>query len=482
VAIELSGITLEGFQVFSKPTTIPLGKTTLVFGPNSSGKSSITDAFAFVRAFLESEDQFTSIALAEPGTYVANLVSRCWRVEPDSPRDGGAATKVSQGVSRAPQLKIQLEGRESFGTNSDQNRTFSFSLFAQLPERPFASFGVSLSINGIPILGFQMDNYIEINIKHPLLSRSNFKGGKKAGSGKVDAARPTHPDPILSIFAKPSFNAIRQATRELSHLVSDEQGAVRILAEPIFFDWRLDAGVMANRFGKLLLEATNEIISEKDAGVEKSLVSNRLEDAFEAALFEVQRSYELVLTPFRAALLDALEIHEVPASRAVPRPNEVTYLIDPFRQKDLRRSVQQTLGLQIEGLEDFEDIAESALWAMIQPNSSNGVAQDSTPSDRTSAIDYINRALNDHLFVDRLYKLGANVNAIVPLEEWLISLAEPSEPNYRRSYPFLVSLQLLDQYGHRLDFTDVGSGIGYVLPVLASLQKDRTSCTETVIT
>lgn len=53
----ITGITLEGFQVFDKPTYIPLDRLTLLFGPNSAGKSAVQDAFELYKACLASVSQ-----------------------------------------------------------------------------------------------------------------------------------------------------------------------------------------------------------------------------------------------------------------------------------------------------------------------------------------------------------------------------------------------------------------------------------------
>jgi len=45
----LTGITLENFKAFKEPQFIPIKPITLVFGPNSVGKSSIVHALAFLK-------------------------------------------------------------------------------------------------------------------------------------------------------------------------------------------------------------------------------------------------------------------------------------------------------------------------------------------------------------------------------------------------------------------------------------------------
>lgn len=51
----ISGITLEGFQVFDKPTYIPLDRLTLLFGPNSAGKSAVQDAIELYASLISDD-------------------------------------------------------------------------------------------------------------------------------------------------------------------------------------------------------------------------------------------------------------------------------------------------------------------------------------------------------------------------------------------------------------------------------------------
>ena len=64
----LVGITLGGFQVFDEPTYIPLDRLTLIFGPNSAGKSAVQDAIDTVKALEADKNLFS-----EPGGSPRNL-------------------------------------------------------------------------------------------------------------------------------------------------------------------------------------------------------------------------------------------------------------------------------------------------------------------------------------------------------------------------------------------------------------------------
>ena len=73
------GITLEGFQVFDKPTYIPLDRLTLMFGPNSAGKSAIEDAFDIHNTLIATDRDYSALGEFMVNREVRNLLMRHWR-------------------------------------------------------------------------------------------------------------------------------------------------------------------------------------------------------------------------------------------------------------------------------------------------------------------------------------------------------------------------------------------------------------------
>ena len=72
----ITGITLEGFQVFDKPTYIPLDRLTLLFGPNSAGKSAVQDAIELYAALLSDDADYENQYIND---HVFELLKRHWR-------------------------------------------------------------------------------------------------------------------------------------------------------------------------------------------------------------------------------------------------------------------------------------------------------------------------------------------------------------------------------------------------------------------
>ncbi len=60
----ITGITIENFKGISAPVTIPLRPITLLFGANSAGKSTITQAIHYARELLERNNADADVPIA----------------------------------------------------------------------------------------------------------------------------------------------------------------------------------------------------------------------------------------------------------------------------------------------------------------------------------------------------------------------------------------------------------------------------------
>jgi hypothetical protein len=83
------------------------------------------------------------------------------------------------------------------------------------------------------------------------------------------------------------------------------------------------------------------------------------------------------------------------------------------------------------------------------------------------AISKINHMLREDLFIENGYQLCGEILCLPQL--WEIADDDTEDQNY---YAKVVRLYLKDQQQRNVEIEDVGSGIGYVLPVLASLAQN----------
>jgi hypothetical protein len=142
----------------------------------------------------------------------------------------------------------------------------------------------------------------------------------------------------------------------------------------------------------------------------------------------------------------------VPASRTIPTREELTCVCN----LSLWDNGQDEFVILPNDNGKYRDLAE-ACWI------------EKTGSTKTlgELIGDVNRALSDHLFMERGYRIAADFRLLLDLDQFTnISFSTEEDAAY---YPALVRMFLVDSEGRRYDFDEVGSGLGYVLPVLCSV-------------
>lgn len=84
-----------------------------------------------------------------------------------------------------------------------------------------------------------------------------------------------------------------------------------------------------------------------------------------------------------------------------------------------------------------------------------------------ASVDLVNRLLSDYVFRDAGYFLAAGIHELTALGSRDAQDVGTSDEQGGRK--FLVSLELRDAIGRHFYFDEVGSGLGYVLPVLLAV-------------
>ena len=147
---------------------------------------------------------------------------------------------------------------------------------------------------------------------------------------------------------------------------------------------------------------------------------------------------------------------KVDASRKVPTRKDLTFELDGWDD-------------QIQQLEEYGDPQYYALAISLaselfpEPRAFKELDVDT----RRSYADQVNRILADHLFLDQGYRLDYDYRVLLNKRN---SKAAWTGKNLDRSkFGFIVEIFLRDSAGRKHAVEDVGSGIGYILPVLCSL-------------
>jgi hypothetical protein len=160
-------------------------------------------------------------------------------------------------------------------------------------------------------------------------------------------------------------------------------------------------------------------------------------------------------------------IKKVPASRTIPSEKDLTILIDNweqdylFKNVDFAQQLSQTLTNPLDafGIVNAGDTQYYKLACSLISNQPNG-----------SLAEKVNKALAGHLFAERGYSLTT---------EHLV-ISDPTNDN-NSEIAKIVKIFLLDSKGRKFSFNEVGSGLGYVLPVLSAALDEQSEHNESLV-
>lgn len=409
----ITGITLEGFQVFDKPTYIPLDRLTLLFGPNSAGKSAVQDAIELYIKLLSSD-------MTKPNGYVAGelrlLLERHWR------RLGGnddlRVAKLIIGVTHSTNCLVDM----AIAGELDREMTFDpdFKCPAELKlesrwhfvrdvERDTAGelscdWGFEFFVESELIVSY-IGTEFRVNLGHPILRSIE----KKVNFEEVAI---THPE---EVSFEDGFFSIKNG---VSGFHPTGHGVYENRERWLSNQFPYSQVVTHDKYWKspLLLSALAEL------GL---LVGHLLQVSHRNSKFRPSK---------------------VDASRQVPTRADLTFEVGHVDDAMQR--------IQPDGDKRYQ-----ALAASLAGNLSGEVDQ--------KHADNVNRALSGHLFLEQGYRLDYDFRVLMSKANSQAAI-DGSELN-PEEFGYLVEMYLRDGKGRKHLFEDVGSGIGYVLPVLCAL-------------
>ena len=159
-------------------------------------------------------------------------------------------------------------------------------------------------------------------------------------------------------------------------------------------------------------------------------------------------------------------IELIPASRTVPTNSDMTIYLSPgignseFEERNSERVLLYEK--QTHKNWNYFQLAQSFVQQL--PRYSP------YPIDSVEDLLFmeVNKSLANEMFKERGYQLHANYSINIPYSEFEDIVKNDSEP-YLDDFGVTVRILLKDSNGVILDFEDVGSGIGFVLPVLIAI-------------
>lgn len=472
--LELKKLKLENFQSLRAKADIPLRPLTFLYGPNSAGKSAISDALYFIDTILKGSRK-----------NIEDCIKR-WQ---HTKGDGEALPPMKVEVDFIRDRIFERENHDDVDLPIEFNSDISIKNFTNLSSKTITlsiisdqggedtqssnnNIEVCLAINEIPLLRisqpFDDPHKLWLNPSHfgdALLNLAIRHGFENPDLYNFECFCSIENNPFTIV----GLNSTEQEARRYS-LNRDIVSIANYFLSRICHETFSPKVIAADRplieksahsvfcthesnFGQGFLGFKNHSsiwgLSNKNFIDAPGSLLEKFSDAHQSALAEISASF----------------LHEV----ALKRINELAkdkpdVYGDPRQASEIQRL--QTLREEI--INSFA--SSSGLETCMSENSK---------TQRLPIHEFINHCLCDHLFLEQGYKISFEFCEILASEKkWLeghppqIYKSESGELNYRLSA--LVVCTLIDNFSRRFTFQDVGSGLSCILPVLLSLYGKKT--------
>lgn len=443
-------LTVGGFQVFADPVKIPFGPLTLLYGPNSAGKSAILDAMLALADLCELwAPERTKIAPDRRSP--DRILERHWRREgaaraapadalrlgaiiriggSDWARAGFAKAKFLNGMEPMyPRFAECFSCLRPLADAKEVDVEVSFQYRLAKPEPPHLAHDVlvgeqliELGIAGSPILRWcESGGWAAINLDHPVL---------------------------LAWKATVDLKWLAQRYKDVG---------VDICAH---IDGWFSFAICSVTDSMLGTNAVDQL--EHAPGIPRSAEDSARERDAETSFLNM---FDGLFPACLRVMRDALRVPVVPASRAVPRSSEITFLFDAHATP----LSGEPLGLLMNGLPEHQSITRAAFISEMERcglrKAPTGLWGETLPRSEKNPVDLVNRLLSNYLFQSSGYFVAARIQALTSLERFDGATTNTMDADRK----FLVTLELRDAVGRNFNFDEVGSGLGYVLPVLLAI-------------
>lgn len=426
-SIELNHISASGFEVFDKNTLIPIKPLTLLYGPNSAGKSAVEDILSLLQKLCTPAIRLRGEKSFDTDSYTrGERLSRCWRRESDIPlrrvesMSIGVEGKIveddpeSKGIIAINWLKpsqlISIDFRFHIDQTSTENSIHPVEDYLESPRADFLGpvrRDFDIRVDGVLFFAFRDGQGIGLNIRHSGFGRHNL-------------------DSIHKTILK--SDAFKQESQIL---------------------WLLEDGV----------EFSPARLIRRTRGMVRS---EHVVPGLNHAVRSVIELANIAVQPLFRAFSDKLISTMVPASRTIPSSENLAFLLE-------RSPVGEDhpwFHIGAKGDKRYRKLAE----AFANKLSSKGIS-------RQIGHAYVNRVngmLTSHLFGERGYFIDMDYRVVLTGDDLeRISKKKPGKINLD-DYAMLVRLFLSDAEGRHYAFSEVGSGLGYVFPVICEVSDSRS--------
>lgn len=440
----ITKLIVGGFKSLAQPVEIPIAPITLMFGPNSAGKSTVKDALLTLKSVLLRGDSDVSavvaMALAEvtKANTHAHILSELDEdgVRQTLPITLGCQVEMLEATSTevrniSPQSELALDLlSQTWDQQVEYWFTTSFSNYRNQ---------IHLSVNSDEILNFFDHEMLQVLASEqgrtvPDLYSSPHDFGLTPGCLTINLeARP---------FSNIKFQRLVEETLAKLINAGEQDGLMRIFwVEGKLLNIRC---VYVNGHFQRWDPRKSIRIAAQDSDSDVNLGIQWVMDVINELLYQVEY-----------LLAQDVSLAFVPGSRSLLTIDDVTTDDVPLDiYSDVLSSPSHRNG----------SIASYARWLGLK-----SVPSESQPSHLLEKLnekdDLVNDVLKQDLFFGRRYQVRAEVTERTTR---VLVGREPTEEG-EEDCSHQTTLYLQDQHGRNLNFDQVGSGVSFVLPVLTAL-------------
>ena len=486
----IRAIELEGFQTFKRPTRIEFADLTLLYGPNSAGKSAILDAFEVFRAATDiknfdprklftcvdrwsswlSTDRWNAIYEAEkkggsknPAPIRTMTLSAEFDLEIVDPYEISEDARIKSFRHRQRQLSFGGEDFVYFAREFGKNSL----------EESIAKITLTFTVRGKGENAFDEDfflNFLEIEL-----------GGKKVARlstgdphAEEDYMRAIPEDGLLLVLYETPFtdkllHSYTFGEPGLSEIVDryrfkvGEMNGLRVnvsLPWQNYFEVHHRYDVNQTDFDPLLVNCCVDVICYFFGGLHEILEKTQCVTADRKIpeLAELTSTVEMGYTQYWWDKTASSETAPLTSLRR-SKPTGISY----FEQLAIAGHCEM-----LKRALDNDEWGSDHAREQITKVTSSGVAKYNYLKE-SLRFEKVNGYLANELFKESGYQLGSSSVLLVPLD---LSMEDVYHAGYILLQDAQVTVFLMDVNGKRYEFKDVGSGISFVLPVLVSLTSE----------
>ncbi len=456
----ITAIELENFQSIERRTRIELKPITLLFGPNSAGKSTVFDALELLRVILDPNEFNENRA--------ADMVNRWARRKEKDEKFRELFVAIEFPFE---QLDVAEVWNESSNWQGHYPRTVQPEFWINNVDDDWNDIGPDF-VGGTVRVEIQLKVVNERDGIKCLLSECRCSLMDK---------------PLLSITKADPLDLDPESA---AYIDGHTEYGERILV--VYNDLDFVSPGLLSGLLRLQSEESNYILRKQGANylVYCGVVSRSLSPLnvsvgdgmyrihWKGAPQQIRQNACDILFYFGTMLFRPLrgKPDTVKSDRRTPNPKEALTVVDlglsGWWSRDMfsPSSPAQLLSAASEGIDEhFRGLAEIA-HADLVINAARDVfwgGEHATKNlepirNRSKLLERVNHHLEKNLFTEKLYKLRCASTAMVPID-----LTEDNlQGYYILAQPAAVRLFLQDGSGHKVELQDVGSGIPFVLPIL----------------